>query len=236
MRNSQFVIVNIVAPCGRSFVIIANYALRITHCELTMLGLPKSTETTRPLPKKAIFDKFRPCAADRQRFDADIKRLTIVGEVSTATSNIAAGESAKSFYVVLVNLRSATCDRKNLVLLSKLIEQNMLFVLEHNGMARLAVFRVGKALESGEKPLNDWRVSLTGLNLDSVWENIIVQVGDVTIAEGSTLDEQIAADEQRAKTLRRIEQLEKQAYKEIQPRRKWELAEKTRKLKVEMEE
>jgi hypothetical protein len=200
-----------------------------------MLGLPKATEMSRLLPKKAIFDKFKPGAADRQRFDTDIKRLAIVGEVSVATSNIAAGGTVKSFYVVLVNLRGAEYDKKNLVMLSKLIEQNMLFVLEHDGAARLAVFRAGKALESGEKPLDEWRISLAGLNLDSVWENIIVQIGGVMIAEGNTLDEQIVADEQRAKTLRRIEQIEKQARTERQPRHKWELAEEAKKLKAELE-
>jgi hypothetical protein len=52
-----------------------------------MLGLPKATEMNRPLPKKTIFDKFKLDTADRQRFDADIKRLAIVGEISAATSN-----------------------------------------------------------------------------------------------------------------------------------------------------
>jgi hypothetical protein len=198
-----------------------------------MLGLPETTEISRLLPKKTIFDKFKLNTADRQRFDADIKRLAIVGEISPVTSNIAAGDTVKSFYVVLVNLRSAKCDKKNLALLSKLIGQNMLFVLEHDGMARLAVFRAGKVLESGEKPLNDWKVSLTGLNLDSVWENIIVQIGGITIAEGNTLDEQIAADDQRAKTLRHIEQLERQARAEKQPRRKWELAEEAKRLSLQ---
>jgi hypothetical protein len=196
-----------------------------------MLGLPKATEMSRSLPKKAIFEKFKLCAADRQRFDADIRRLAIVGEVSAATTTIAAGEAVKSFYVVLVNLRCAGCEKKSLSLLSRLIGQNMLFVLEHGGMARLAVFRAGKVLESGEKPLDDWRISLTGLNLDSVWENIIIQIAGITIAEGNTLDEQIAADEERAKMQRRIEQLEKQARTEKQPRRKWELAEEAKKLK-----
>jgi hypothetical protein len=200
-----------------------------------MLGLPKATEMNRQLPKKAIFEKFKPSAADRQRFDADIKRLAIVDEVSTATTTIVPGEVVKSFYVVLVNLRGAGCEKKNLSLLSKLIPQNMLLVLKHDGKARLAVFRAGKVLESGDRPLDEWRISLTGLNLDNVWENIIVQIGNVTITEGRTLDEQIAADEERAKTLRRIDQLEKQARTEKQPRRKWELAEEAKKLKEQME-
>jgi hypothetical protein len=51
-----------------------------------MLGLPKATELNHPLPKKAIFDKFKPSPTDRQRFDAEIRRLAIVHELSPATT------------------------------------------------------------------------------------------------------------------------------------------------------
>jgi hypothetical protein len=137
--------------------------------------------------------------------------------------------------VVLVLLRSAECDKKNLAMLSKLIDQNMLFVLEYDGKARLAVCRAGRVIQSDWKPLDEWTLNLTGLNLDSVWENIIVQIGGIMIAEGNTLDEQIAADEERAKLLRRIERLERQARSEKQPRRKWELAEGAKKLRQKIE-
>jgi len=196
-----------------------------------MLGLPESTDMNRLLPKKAIFDKFKPPSANRQRFDSEIRRLAIVNEVSPTTTNITAGESIGSFYVVLASLRGAECDKKNLVLLSKLIPQNMLFVLEYDDTARLAVYRAGMLLQSERKPLNEWEIKLTGLNLDSVWENVISLIGALEIAEGSTLDEQIIAAEERARLLQRIERLEKQARSEKQPRRKWELVEEARRLR-----
>jgi hypothetical protein len=185
----------------------------------------------RQLPKKAIFDKFKPNTQDRQRFDAEIRRLAIIHEISPATVNIAAGETVNAFYVVLVSLRNSVCDKKNMLLLSKLIPQNMLFVLEYEDKAQLAVFRAGKVLESEKKPLGEWDIKLSGLNLDSVWDNIIIQIDGVEVSDGKTLDEQIAADEECAKLNRRIEQLERQARSEIQPRRKWELAEEVRRLK-----
>jgi hypothetical protein len=188
----------------------------------------------RQLPKKAIFDKFKPNTQDRQRFDAEIRRLAIIHEISPATVNIKAGETVNAVYAVLVSLRNSVCDNKNLLLLSKLIPQNMLFVLEYEDKARLAVFRAGKVFESEKKPLGEWDIKLSGLNLDSVWDNIIMQIGRVEVSGGKTLDEQIAADEERAKLNRRIEQLEKQARSETQPRRKWELAEEVRRLKITM--
>jgi hypothetical protein len=185
-----------------------------------VLGLPKATEISRPLPKKAIFEKFKPSPAERQRFDAEIHRLALVGEVSPATVNIAAGPSVTAFYVVLASLKSRKCDQKNLALLSKLIPQNMLFVLEYEGQARLAAWRAERVVQSEWKPLDEWSINLAGLDLDSVWENIIIQIGGLEIAEGNTLDEQLANDEAREKLRLRIERLEKQARSEKQPRRK----------------
>jgi hypothetical protein len=116
-------------------------------------------------------------------------------------------------------------------MLSKLIDQNMLFVLEYDGKARLAAYRADKVIQSDYwKPLDELTLNLTGLNLDSVWENIIVQIGGITIAEGNTLDVQIVVDEECKKLLRRVEQLEKQARTDKQPRRKWELAEEAKRL------
>ena len=201
-----------------------------------MIGLPETTEMNQPLPKKAIFERFKPSPADRQRLDAEIRRLVIVNEVSSLTINIAAGNNVYAFYVVLVSLKDAKCDMKNVSLLSKLIPQNMLFVLEYENSARLAVFRAGRVIQSEWKPLKEWKIRLTGLNLDTVWENIIAQIGGVEIAEGSTLDEQLVADNEGEKLRQRIERLEKQARSEKQPRRKWELAEEVRKLREGMGE
>ncbi len=195
-----------------------------------MLGLPRSTEMNCPLPKKAIFDRFKPKAADRRRFDSEIQRLALVHEVSPATANIAPGENVAAFYVVLVSLRGVECDTRNLVLLAKLIPQNMLFALEHEGKVRLAVFRAGRVVQSDWKPRDEWNITLTGLSLDAAWENIIAQIGGVEVAEGRTLDEQLTADAEQDKLRRQIERLEKRAWSEKQPRRKWELGEEARRL------
>ena len=50
-----------------------------------MLGLPKATELSRQLPKKAIYAKFSMNTAAKNRFDADISRITIVNEISPST-------------------------------------------------------------------------------------------------------------------------------------------------------
>ena len=196
-----------------------------------MFMFPKTTEMNRPLPKKAIFEKFSPSPTDRQRFDSEIRRLAIIHEISATTTNIAAGDGVSAFYVVLVSLRNMECDKKNIAMLSRLIDQKMLFVLEYEGNASLAVCHSGKVIQSARRPVDSWEIKLSGLNLDAAWEYVIIQIGGVRLSEGRKLDEQIAADIEREKILRQIERLEKQARSEKQPRRKWELVEEVRRLK-----
>lgn len=47
----------------------------------------------------------------------------------------------------------------------------------------------------------------------------MVDIGEVSIADGNTLDEQIAADERQQKIEKEIAKLEKQARAEKQPKR-----------------
>ena len=59
----------------------------------------------------------------------------------------------------------------------------------------------------------------------------MVDIGGVNIADGNTLNEQIAADEHRQKIEKEIAKLEKQARAEKQPKKKFELVQKIKRLK-----
>lgn len=195
-----------------------------------MLGLPQKTELSKQLPKKAIYAKFLMNTAQKDRFDADISKITIVNEVSANTTIIPAGETVKSFYVLLISLKTRDYDERNIISLSKLIPQNMLMVLEFEAKCRLAVYRT-KLLKSAWKKTAECTVQLNGTNLDAVWENIVTQVGDITVEEGNSLNEQIAVDDERAKLEKEIAKLEKLARAEKQPKKKFELAQKVKALK-----
>ena len=195
-----------------------------------MLGLPKSTELSKQLPKKAIYEKFNMNTAAKEKFDTDISRINIVAEISPNTVSIENGETVSAIYVLQVILKQKEFDSRTISQISKLIDQNMLLVLDFNGERKLAIHHT-KLIQSDWKPSDDCLVSLTGLNLDTVWENLITQVGGIEIEQGRSLDEQIAADEQKAKLEKEIARLERQARKEKQPKKKFELVQEIKKLK-----
>ena len=199
-----------------------------------MLGLPKATELSKQLPKNAIYAKFQMNNAEKAKIDADISRITIVNEVSSAKVNIADGEQVKSFFVLQVALKKKDFEDKTIITISKLIPQNMLLVLECGGEAKLTTYHT-KLMQTDWKRKEDLSIELKGLNMDAVWENIIVQIGGITVEQGNTLDEQIAVDEQRMKIQKEIDRLTKAAKNEKQPKKKFELVQQINRLKKELE-
>lgn len=199
-----------------------------------MLGLPKITEMSKQLPKKAIYTKFQMNTAAKEKIDADISRITIVNEIAPSKVNIPAGDEVSSFFVLLVSLKRKDFDEKTVATLSKLIPQNILFVLEYNGESKLAIYRT-KIIQSEWKPTDKQNIELQGLNLDKVWENIVKSLECGVWNEELSLDENIELHEKQEKLQKEIARLEKQARAEKQPKKKFELVQKIKKLKAEVE-
>ena len=198
-----------------------------------MLGLPKTTEMSKQLPKKAIYTKFQMNTVAKEKIDADISRITIVNEIAPNKVNIPSGEDVKSFFVLHVSLKKKEYDEKTIATLSKLIPQNILFVLEYENESRLAIYHT-KVMQTAWMSTEEQKVELKGLNLDTVWENIVIAVGGVNIEKGNSLDEQIEINEKKQKLEKEIAKLEKQARAEKQPKKKFELVQAEKKLKEKL--
>lgn len=199
-----------------------------------MLGLPKATELNKKLPKTAVYAKFQMDTAEKAKIDADISRITIVNEVPATKVNIAPGEKVQAFFVLQVMLKRREFNERTLVVLSKLIPQNMVLLLEYDGQAKLAVYHT-KLLQTPWKDPDSLSLAVEGLTMDAVWENVIVQIGGIQVQEGNTLDQQIAQDEQKAKLEKEIARLQKQLWAEKQPKKKFELNFKIKELQKQLE-
>ncbi len=196
-----------------------------------MFALPATTEIKKSLPKKAIYEKFGLKSAQRDAFDADISRIDIVNVISPSTvPGLKEGERVKEFYVLLVTLKRQHFDEKNILLLTKLIKQNMIFALVYNDLVRFAVVHE-KLFALDWELLEDAALPLMGLDLDKVWENLVTTIGNFEVME----EEQIAFDGEKQKKIKAIESLEKKLRVEKQPRKKYELYQQLCELKEQLE-
>lgn len=199
-----------------------------------MYGLPISTERKQQLPKKAIYAKFDLTTAQREGFDADVDRIDIVAVVSQATiPALSEGAEVKAFYVLDVQMKCREYNAKNILLLTRLIAQNMVFALRYEDQVQFAIFH-SKLFTTAWQSAEHATLPLSGMNLDTVWDEIVASIGDVTPTEGRSVAEQIVQDDRRAKLLHQIEVLERKVRSERQPRRKSELFKELKKLKMQI--
>ena len=198
-----------------------------------MYGLPPNTEVKKQLPKKAIYAKFDLKPAQRESFDADVSTLYIIGIVSPHTvPAIAEGAEVKEIYVLAVQMKRKEYDPKNIVLLTKRIPQRMVFVLQYEDEVQFAIHHT-KLITSAWQLINHQSkiINLQGINLDTVWENLVREIGGILPEKNFSLTEQIFFSDRREKTLGQIATLERKMASEKQPRRKRELFEQIKDLK-----
>ena len=193
-----------------------------------MLGLPESTEVRQFISKAAIYRKFGLNNSQASSFDEDIKKITIVNEISSQTVKLS-GSDENSFFVLEVQLKHKNYDKKNIERLSKLIDQNILLVLTYEDEARLAVFKT-ILHETEWKALENINLTLTGLSFDALWENVIRTVGGIETQEEATLEEQISSSIEKAKIQKQIEALKKKIKSEKQFNRQIEIKAEIKRL------
>ena len=199
-----------------------------------MYSLPQTTEVKKQIPKKALFAKFDLKTSQRDAFDADVARMDIVAVVSTKTlPALGEGVDVKEFYVLNVQLKRKDYNPKNIELLTKLIPQKLVFALLFEDEVQFAIYHT-ELIKSDWQDAEDAKLIIQGINVDAVWENIVKNIGQITIEEGSTLTEQIAVNKQKDKLLEQIAVLEKKMLSEKQPRRKREYFEQIKKLKNQL--
>lgn len=196
-----------------------------------MFGLPPSTSLSRPLPKSAVYEKFGFKNAEREAFDRDISRMTIVAWVSPKTvPAIEVGAEVQDFYVVHITMKRREYNAKHLLHLTKLIPQRMVFALQFGDETQFCVFHT-RLQQSEWMPMDNAVLTLQGLSLDDVWNNLVAEIGGLDNASEETLEEQIIHREEREKLLQQIASLEKRCRAEKQTRKKYELHQQISKLK-----
>ena len=201
-----------------------------------MLGLPRATEIKKIITKKKVYEHFgMEMSADRRKsFDGDIARITVMNEISPVSVNLAAGDEIKAFFVVLVQLRQKEFDRQNIAFIAKMFGQKLLFVLEYEEQQRLAIWQTKLMMGEWTSPDN-LHIELNGLDLDTVWAHAVAGIAGIELQQGGTLNEQIALQEKREKLKKEIAKLEKLAWAEKQPKRKFDLVQRIKKLQIEFE-
>lgn len=210
-----------------------------------MLGLPKSTEFNKRIPKQKFYENLSVTSAMKTAFTEQIKSIYWRNKLAATTLNLAPGKLVTEIEVFEIRLTSPDLDEDILCLIDREIPYHILFLLEYDrkyqaamgykeasssGKASFKVERYYRTVWLTEEKLS---LHLEGLTIDAVYENFIRQIaGDRLVGnENTTLKESVEQQKQREQIEKQIAALETKMKKEKQLNRKMELKAEIKKLR-----
>lgn len=187
-----------------------------------MLGLPKSTEFNKRIPKQKFYENLSVVPAIRKVFTEQIKTIYWRNKLAATTLNLAPGEQVTEVEVFEVRLTSSDLDENVLRLIDREIPYHILFLLEHKGKYQVvmgykeaagsgkAAFKVDRYYRTEWLSREELPLHLEGLTIDAVYENLIRQIagGSLVGGEGTTLKESVERQKKREQLEKRITLLE----------------------------
>lgn len=215
-----------------------------------MIGLPKTTEFNKRIPKQKFYENMDISPVLKKIFVEQVKTIYWKNKIAASTTNLAAGTDVTELEVFEVRLNSPVLDDSLLRRIDKEIPYHILFLLEYQGKYQAWV-GYKEAVASGNKAFKvnryyhtEWLaedelpLKLEGLNVDAVYENFVRQIaGDKikTEAAGESLKESVARDEQKQALQKQIATLQAKIRKEKQLNKQMQMNNELKKLKKELE-
>lgn len=215
-----------------------------------MIGLPKTTEFNKRIPKQKFCENMDISPALKKVFVEQVRIIYWKNKIAASTTNLAAGTDVTEMEVFEVRLSSPVLDDSLLRQIDKEIPYHILFLLEYQGKYQ-AWIGYKEAAASGNKAFKvngyyhtEWLdvdelpLKLEGLNVDAVYENFVRQIaGDKlkTEAAGESLKESVARDEQKQALQKQIATLQAKIRKEKQLNKQMQMNTELKKLKKELE-
>lgn len=215
-----------------------------------MIGLPKTTEFNKRIPKQKFYENIDVSPALKKVFVEQVKTIYWKNKIAASTTNLATGTDVTELEVFEIHLNSPALDDSLLRQIDKKIPYHILFLLEYQGKYQ-AWIGYKEAAISGNKAFKvngyyhtEWLfedelpLKLEGLNVDAVYENFVRQIaGDklnVGIV-GESLKESVARDEQKQVLMKQIISLQAKIRKERQLNKQMEMNAELKRLRKETE-
>lgn len=215
-----------------------------------MLGLPKSTEFNKRIPKQKFYENLSVTPALKRVFIEQIKVIYWRNKVAATTMNLAAGDTVTEVEVFEVKLAAPQLDLSVLRQIDKEIPYHIIFLLEYDGKYQAwtayketaasgnNAFKVGTYYHTEWLPEAELPLKVDGLNTDKVYENFVRQIaGDALKADNNeTLKELVEQDAKRKQLEKKISVLQAKVKKEKQLNKQVQLNAELKKLKKELGE
>lgn len=214
-----------------------------------MLGLPKSTEFNKRIPKQKFYENLPVTPAIKRVFVEQIRTIWWRNKIAATTMNLAEGDAVKELEVFEIQLNSPALDESVLKQMDQVIPYHILFLLSYEEKVQAWIgykeaaqsgtnaFKVSGYYHTDWLPETDMQLRIEGLSTDAVYENLVRQIAgsELQTQTGDTLQATVERTKQCADLEKKIAALEAKIRKEKQLNRQMELNAEVKRLRKELE-
>lgn len=204
-----------------------------------MINFPASTIVRRRLPKEAFYKHLALAAALKQKFVSDVDRITVENSLTKGNLNLVKDSEIKEIMLLSISLKKQDFDGKIVEAIARQNPHKLIFLLMYEDERQLAVYH-SKLYRTSWMNEGDLSLTLSGNTLDEIWDDLVRQVAISSEAvlerHDQTIDEQLKSQDEIDRLGKLIKKTETAAWKEQQPKKRFELYSKLQAYKKRLEE
>ncbi|MGN0838042.1 MAG: DUF4391 domain-containing protein [Pyramidobacter sp.] len=204
-----------------------------------MIDFPGSMEVQRQIPQDVFYKHLPLSNALKAKFVSDVNQITVENSLTKENLNLAKDSEIEEILLLSIDLKKQDCDEKILEAIARQNSHKLVFLLVYENMRQLAVYR-GKLYSSQWMKDSDLSLSLSGSTLDDIWDDLVRQVAissDAVLQQNDqTIDEQLKNQDEINRLNKLIQKTETAAWKEQQPKKRYELYTQLQEYKRNLEE
>lgn len=204
-----------------------------------MIDFPESTAVHRRIPKEAFYKHLPLTAALKAKFVSDVDRIVVENSLTKRNLNLAKDSEIKEIMLLSITLKKQNFDGKIVEAIARQNPHELIFLLEFEGECQLAVYH-SRLYGTEWMKKDDLDLTLSGNTLDEIWYDLVRQIAisseTLLHRPNQTIDEQLKEQDEIDRLNKLIKKTEAAAWKEQQPKKRFELYTKMQVYKTQLEE
>ena len=204
-----------------------------------MLNFPESTKVHKRIPKEAFYRHLPLSAALKEKIVSDVETIIVENSLKKENLNLADDSDVREILLLSIRLKKQDFDRKIVEAIARQNLHKLVFLLVYEDKCQLAVYH-SKMYSTDWIKEKDLTLTLSGDTLAEIWDDLIRQIAISSKAvlrqKDYTVNEQLKIQDEVNRFNKLIQKTAKAAWKEQQPKKRFELYTELQKYKKQLEE
>lgn len=203
-----------------------------------MIDFPAATAVHRRMPKEAFYKHLPLTKPLKDKFISDVDRIFVENSLTKDNLNLTADSEIKEILLLSISLKRQEFDAKIVEAIARQNPHKLVFNLTFEDTSQLALYHI-KLYRTAWMPSAELSLSAKGYSLSEIWDGLIEQIAlyeeRAEALAGRSIDERLALQERIVKLEKLIVKTEIAAWKEQQPKKRFELYSKLQTYQRELE-